>query len=409
MESVLNLADGPKTASQHREWLILSGFVVLPFASYVSLGLFGWLTLRWAMGDPRALWQLLYRQGWVLLSGGFVLTTLVAEFPGEAVLRLFNFLPFFLFWAGLTLYITRLPNPLRSLEQWALGLLLATVPINLKAMVEYGFYGQRASSVFGNPNVLAAYLVLVFGLGLGLCIKTLPMPNSDWSVLGARPPQYDRWIIPIATSLIPVGLWCSGSRNGILVAIVQWLVFSWWTRHQRWCQLMNWSGMGLIVPTIAYTEVGGRSMELILRGQDPRLEIWQLAMAMARQHPWLGSGLGSLQRSYAPYLYHAHNLWLDLAAEAGIPLALGLTVIVGWACFRAASTIVLHPPDRETVAVLAGYGLSFLACALFSMFDLAFFDARINLLDWMAFAVIQAVPLILENRRIATHSDQTSV
>jgi hypothetical protein len=38
-----------------------------------------------------------------------------------------------------------------------------------------------------------------------------------------------------------------------------------------------------------------------------------------------------------------------------------------------------------------GYGLGFLACTLFALFDIAFFDARVNVLGWLMLAGLQAI------------------
>jgi O-antigen ligase len=60
-----------------------------------------------------------------------------------------------------------------------------------------------------------------------------------------------------------------------------------------------------------------------------RMAHWQAAIAMWTEHPWLGVGIGNYASTYAEYalpqwplaLGHAHNYYLNIAAEAG---ALGL-------------------------------------------------------------------------------------
>ena len=64
-----------------------------------------------------------------------------------------------------------------------------------------------------------------------------------------------------------------------------------------------------------------------------RLAHWQAAAEMAAAHPWLGVGLGNYAAAYDRYrlarwplaLGHAHNFYLNLAAETGLP---GLLVFV---------------------------------------------------------------------------------
>ena len=64
-----------------------------------------------------------------------------------------------------------------------------------------------------------------------------------------------------------------------------------------------------------------------------RLAHWQAAAEMAAAHPWLGVGLGNYAAAYDRYrlarwplaLGHAHNFYLNLAAETGLP---GLLIFV---------------------------------------------------------------------------------
>ena len=82
-----------------------------------------------------------------------------------------------------------------------------------------------------------------------------------------------------------------------------------------------------------------------------RLAHWQAAAEMAAAHPWLGVGLGNYAAAYERYrlvrwplaLGHAHNFYLNLAAETGLP---GLLIFValllaaaqqGWRTLRSAS------------------------------------------------------------------------
>jgi hypothetical protein len=46
-------------------------------------------------------------------------------------------------------------------------------------------------------------------------------------------------------------------------------------------------------------------------------------------------------------------------------------------------------PDQ---ALATGYWLGFIGTALFAIFDLPFYDARVNVLGWLLLAVIQQPP-----------------
>jgi O-antigen ligase len=408
---------------------------VLPYVSYLGLIGFFILILGWLVAYPQAIWQRLWQQGWVWLALGIGLSVAAAANPTQAALQSTNLWPFFLFFAGFSLYILRLPNPLQSLRNLAFWLLMASIPISLRSMVEYIFraptmvdrysqapwmawlyqtqnYGHRADSVFGHPNVLAAYLVLIFGLGLGLCMLSLQSPPAEpesavprspaslgQAALGlhAHRPATMAWIYG-ATALIPLGVFGSGSRSGILVLLVQLLIAMVLMRRHRWAR---WIGLGVVMATlvgVVYGGVGGRSMTYAFSSSAMRVNIWRLSLPLIRENPWFGIGFGGFRDNYEPYsipnepmLNHGHNLWLHLSAEAGLPVMLLLTGLVGWVCYQSVRCYGLGSLPLGFRPLLAGYGLSFLACILFSIFDIAFFDARINLLSWAMLAVLQAL------------------
>jgi O-antigen ligase len=66
-----------------------------------------------------------------------------------------------------------------------------------------------------------------------------------------------------------------------------------------------------------------------------RMAHWQSALRMWTDHPWLGVGIGNYEPVYARYalplwplpLGHAHNYYLNVAAEAGL-LGLGAYLLV---------------------------------------------------------------------------------
>lgn len=414
---------------RHEVWL-LGSLVILPYASY--LGLLGAivLLLGWLSSGAQDIWHRLSRQGWIWLMLCMGISITLAEDPMQAALQAMNFWPFFLFFAGLSTYITRLARPLQHLEQWAFWLLMASVPINVRAFLEYlpaltarlssplgatgiGPIYQRVDSVFGNPNVLAAYLVIIFGLGLGLCLQSLPTSSEvrataqdrrfltpEPTALPLKRPQFAAktlWMCA-AMALIPLGVLCSGSRSGVMVLLVQLLVAISLVRRHRWAM---WGGVSLMTMTLAgviCVGLGGRSPAQAFTTSLLRVDIWELSLPLIRQHPWFGTGFGSFQNHYEPYtiphidfLHHVHNFWLHLATEAGLPVMLLFTAIVGKICYRAMRYYLAGQVSPQAQPMLVGYGLGFLACILFSLFDIAFFDARINLLGWLMLAAIQAI------------------
>lgn len=394
------------------ERLVLVSLVTLPYVIYgavVTLASFLVISLHRWWGE---IWRRLCAQGWVWLSLGLGVGVLLSTAPGESALQVLNFVPFFVFYAAIAAAIPKFKHPLTALHSWGVALLIATVPINLAAVAEFYLrapeslarwgshpglqwlylqtdYGHRASAVFGHPNTLANYMVIVFGLGLGLCVYYLNHPELRRQGL---------WICA-ATALALVGIYCSGSRNGLLIAGLQLLLFGGLLRPYRY---IFWAGLGamaLVTASALVWGIGGRTLGEAFATVSVRFNVWQLALEMIPRHPWFGSGLGTFKLLYDPadfsvagdFLPHAHNLWLMLAAEAGIPVALGFTAVVGWVVGRSTYALLSSPLPSQGTALMAGYFTGFGGTVAFAVFDLAFYDARINILGWLMLGIIQGI------------------
>jgi O-antigen ligase len=393
------------------EQLVFGSLVALPYLVYGAIAGLVWMLVislrRWG----RAIGSLLQRQGWGWLTLWLLLGVAFSQNPGESALQITNFVPFFVFYGAIAVALPHIERPVTTLHHWALALLLGSLPVNMGAIAEFYLrapatlsrwgdhpwlqwlytqhnYGHRASSIFGHPNALANYMVIVFGLGLGLCAFYLSQPTAHSKRL---------WVCG-ATALALVGIFCSGSRNGLLIAGLQLLLFGGLLRPYRY---IFWAGLGaiaLMFLSALVWGVGGRSLGEAFGTIALRFHVWQLALDMIPLHPWFGTGLGTFKDLYDPtdfpasdFLPHAHSLWLMLAAEAGIPAALGLTAIVGWVVGRSTYNLVEYPPDPPTTALLAGYLTGFGGTTAFAIFDVAFYDGRINILGWLILGVIQAI------------------
>ena len=107
----------------------------------------------------------------------------------------------------------------------------------------------------------------------------------------------------------------------------------------------------LLLFTLAFGSVVGWAT-LWHRFQDPdpyrgRREMLQSTIAMAREKPWTGFGLGNFENVYRAHalfddgtiVNHAHNDWAEWAAEGGLPLVTLLFVLAIWSVPQAARSI----------------------------------------------------------------------
>lgn len=383
--------------------------VTFPYVSYVGIaGLFIVLVMllkqfrRTALDRTSNLCLL-------AISGGMVLSALFAYDRGEAFLQLFNFLPYFLMF-GVLPYLLRF----EVMQRTARDLVLVTLPVNLLALIEYVLKSPRLPAAlqqiplvawlrsaphvgramlwYGHPNTLASFLVLIFGLGLGLVLMQPLRDGIGVNGVGAngRSP-----LLVGAVFANLVGIFASGSRNGLIVAIAQLLLFCFCVRVNPLWRWLGLAGLGAIATAAAVLGIGGRSIALSTWADDPRVRVWQFALGLVGDRPWLGWGLGNYKLLFPDglipgytYIGHPHNFWLLLAVEVGIPLMVALTLWVGWVCYCGVRLLWMGKFQSDRRAVFLGYCFGFLGCVAFGLFDVTLYDVRVNLMNWVLLAGI---------------------
>lgn len=404
-----------------RSRIWLASFVILPYISYLGLLIMTGLWLTALRQRGKQVWRLCGERGFGWLTLGLILSSCFAWNRGEAFLQLVNFLPFFLFFGVLATLPAVVADPAGKLEKLARWLLLTSLPMTAVAVVEFGLkfesmiprvqalplpgwcldwlygedFGHRAHSIFTHPNGLAAYLVIVLGLGLGLVLQSLSLQ----SLATVKAQQTGRLNVlqVLAVVLAAVAIFCTGSRNGVLTVLVLMAIALYAARRHRLVFFTGLLGAGAITFAVLSLGIGGRSLSMALMTGDPRVGVWQLALDMIQQRPWLGWGFAAMRLRYEPgsimgydIIYHAHNVWLYLASEVGIPVTVAFCAVVGSLYYDGIKTFI---QGRAAVgesfvawqrrrAILLSYLLAFTSCLLFGLFDVVLFDARLNILSY---------------------------
>ncbi len=214
-----------------------------------------------------------------------------------------------------------------------------------EAFVLFGRY-MRAYGTFEQPNPYAGYLGLTLPLAVALTAAAV-LRAGRWS---AR----ERWLLPAAAgvsgALMLAALVMSWSRGAWLgfAAAVAAMGVAVVARGGRGAVLI-----AVLVAVVAYGLLAGGLAQLPpslvqrfsdfmpylgtidVRGLEvtdanfsvlERMAHWQSAWAMWTEHPWLGVGIGNYEPIYPRYalplwplpLGHAHNYYLNVAAETGV-------------------------------------------------------------------------------------------
>jgi O-antigen ligase len=225
-------------------------------------------------------------------------------------------------------------------------------------------------------------------------------------------PNVGRWLFRLGLLLVVVmALIFSESRSGILAGIVGMIVAATLTlpgntKRSSLLSILLIAGLMVVASAwIGLWPVLTRFQDLS-RGapaEEARITIWQDTTALIRDFPILGSGLGtyptvSLHYQTIPVTVrydHAHNDYLEFAADIGIPGALllfcGLWALTIHVARKSLSAN--HGSDRRLAAACAG---SLMALLLHSLTDFNLqIPANALIFSWIAgtaAGIVQSAP-----------------
>jgi O-antigen ligase len=182
-------------------------------------------------------------------------------------------------------------------------------------------YGGIPFGPYVNRNHFAGFAELVIPAGL------VPL------LLGKV--RRDRWLLVLLFCLLPIGaLFLSASRGGIVSFVVELALvgaLAWAKRGEKASFLAGALVLLLAGGFVAWLGVG-RALERFSSFQalevthDKRVSMASDTWRIFLHHPWLGTGLGTLQTVFPKYetLYdgkivnHAHNDYLEALSDTGL-------------------------------------------------------------------------------------------
>jgi O-antigen ligase len=372
-------------------------------------------------------------QGLMIFCLLLVISASTAIDPKTAWLGLFNFIPFIVIFAALSLLL-RGPEQLRQI---AWNIQIASIPVVAIGIGQMysGWHGpieilwvlvdwqlepngtppDRMASVFEYANTLASYSLIVWLLGLGLWIETYRTvrqltPAQVESRYGRQMQWRWRFLSAVSIGQVIV-LTATSSRTAWGVAILGGLAYA---LYLGWRWLVGGvlslsavvlgavfapspinQGLRAIVPQFIWARLTDE-----LYPDRPLAQLrstqWQFAVRMTLERPGTGWGLRNFTPLYEQQMHlwlgHPHNLVLMLSAETGIPATVLLLGLVGWAVGSGVKTLRAQIPASEAEKgdrlIYFSYLVTFIGITLFHGLDITLFDARINLLGWLLLAGI---------------------
>jgi len=274
------------------------------------------------------------------------------------------------------------------------GLIQALIPSLGVLWVDYIQVSLGNSrGTFINRNHFAGFIEMVWPLALGYALA-LGYRGKEINLrkLLASDRLNKQILIMVGAVVMLLALLLSRSRAGIIGAFIGFLTFIFLSRSSnKRLPLGFWIMSGTIVSLIllyglkiGFDPIINRFLRIgqQLGEGDSRLDIWRDSLVILKDHPF-GIGLGNFKQLYPVYnvsrisdirFLYAHNDYLQLLIEAGIPGFLALTS--GFFLFLGKSFNMIkrmkphHDPLRFFLAVGALSGLVSLGFHSFFDFNL---------------------------------------
>ncbi len=243
----------------------------------------------------------------------------------------------------------------------------------------------RVFSTMQNPNILAGYLIVMMSLVFGMICK-----------INAKKAKFLLGICFVLMGLCLGMTYCRGAWISLVTVIAAYGLF-----HNRKILF----GLALVcVLVLAFDASIAERLVSVVNISDTssnmRFALWESTIAMISEHPLFGIGWGSYWMVYPEYdffiqndavkIVHAHNMYLNFAAEIGIAGFLSFMACMIGHLHMALSNTHLKKSNLLNGLTL-GAGLSIVCVAINGFTDYVLFNIELSMLFWLLNACIVVV------------------
>ena len=175
-----------------------------------------------------------------------------------------------------------------------------------------------------NTNVIGGVIAAYLPLQIAALRLSLRKPSLAWLLIG--------FSLAVVLASLSRSAWFA--LAGVAFAALVWRVLAGVALPKR-----RWRWLGLMMVAVAVfaalLAVTGPGQRLVASTLAERGNIWRDSFQLALDYPFTGLGLSGFENVYSaymllvhvPFLYYAHNLFLDVWLNQGL---LGLAAFVGW-------------------------------------------------------------------------------
>jgi len=243
----------------------------------------------------------------------------------------------------------------------------------------------RVFSTLKNPNLLAGFLVTMIAIAAGMGYKTATIKGRVMffglvSMFGAcLVLTYSRgaWISLLAVIGV-YGMLCNRKIFWLLILLPVAMLCG----HDAILERI----MSIINPTDTSSTL--------------RIALWESTIAMIMDKPLLGIGWGSYWLVYPEYdfflnnanvhIFHAHNMYLNIAAEIGIPGLITFLSIM-YSHVRLALSVLRNSFESWSAGLMLGIIAAIGGIIINGLTDYVLFNIQLSMLYWLLNALVVIV------------------
>jgi O-antigen ligase len=331
----------------------------------------------------------------------------------------------------------------RGLKWIVAGLLLSAIAQALVGVYEARIRGSgpegfmlaegvyRAYGSFEQPNPFGGFIGLNLPIAIGLMLALWTEIRKQAAGRRYHVSRITLYalLVALTTLLLAAALYLSFSRGAWLGAAAALLAMGLFLPRRRWIGLaligglialgLGLHGAGLLPASIAdrFADVGALVDVRDVRGVKindanyaviERLAHWQAAVGMIEAQPWTGVGFSNYQPVYEQYrllnwplpLGHAHNIYLNVAAETGLPGLLAYVVL--WIAIFAQTIRALRIQSGVRRGLALGLLGAWVHLSVHHLFDNLYVDnVHLNIGAMIGVLGVLAAPRAVESERHA--------
>ena len=297
--------------------------------------------------------------------------------------------------------VVNLMRTLRWVKRCIVGLVASSAIVSAIGIFEY-FFGEgggneswldlslfsdiktRVVSLFGNPNILSTFVVMIFPFALALhCMAK----RKNERLLC--------FMINVGMVVCTVFTWSRGSWLALIIcAIIFYLMYKPKTFRIFGAALLIVPALPLILPDTVVNRLASIA-NLSDSSVSYRLYTWEATTNAIKDNFFGGVGFGNeaFRNVYIKYAYsgmetaeHSHSLFLQLFLALGV-VGVIIFAIVIFFYFQKMFEYIKAPEDRESKIYVMAAIASIVGALIMGVFDYIWYNYRVMYVFWVIIAI----------------------